>query len=416
VRVVTHATFEAFVCGKGLDFAALGGDPSALVASMTEQVEPSRRWLWLPRRLAGARDSMRAGRGMSAAVMRDIPEMTENSWKASQAADALLLSTFAAFTTGIPIGRKLGIPAFVAHPFPLTPTATFSPVGLAATPHWPAALRPRYNWLSGKAAHWFITTMYSKYAQAAQRILGLPVLPLGEQLRALATPTLHGYSPSFLPPPADWPEQNRVTGYWFLDPGTDWQPPAALRDFLDAGLSPVYIGFGSTIRRSPQELTDMVITAVRRSRQRAILMTGAALTAGPASDDVFTLESVPHDWLFPRMAAVVHHGGAGTTGAGLRAGKPTVIVRFTADQPFWGQRVYERGVGPKPIAQHHLSAQNLAEAIYTAVSDPHIHANAEAMGEKIRAEDGVGAAVAIISQTLARSSRPATQGCRPGVT
>jgi UDP:flavonoid glycosyltransferase YjiC (YdhE family) len=215
-------------------------------------------------------------------------------------------------------------------------------------------------------------------------------------MRPPGTPIVYGYSPSFLPPPRDWPAYCYVTGYWFLDKEQDWQPDASLLDFLRAGSPPVNIGFGSMIDRDPEAMTTLVIKALERSRQRGILLNGGggALSRERVPDQVFLLDAIPHNWLFPHVAAVVHHGGAGTTGAGLRAGKSTLIVPFISDQRFWGDQVYERGVGPKPIAHQHLSADTLAEGIQTAVTDEEIRAKAEALGEKIRAEDGVGKAIA----------------------
>ncbi len=170
------------------------------------------------------------------------------------------------------------------------------------------------------------------------------------------SPVIYGFSPSVVQKPPDWGDHVEITGYWFLDRQPGWQPPADLADFLAAGAPPVYIGFGSMSTRKPQETTELVLRALSRDRQRGLLLTGwGGLSEIDLPDYVFKIEFAPHDWLFPQMAAVVHHGGAGTTAAGLRAGIPTIIVPHFIDQPFWGQRVADLGAGPQPIPRRQLT-------------------------------------------------------------
>jgi sterol 3beta-glucosyltransferase len=208
-------------------------------------------------------------------------------------------------------------------------------------------------------------------------------------------PTLYGFSPSVIPKPSDW-HNTEVTGYWFLDAATDWVPPADLMAFLQAGPPPVYIGFGSMGSRKPEETADLVLQAIARTGQRAILLSGwGGLSKADLPETVFMVESVPHSWLFSQVAAVVHHGGAGTTAAGLRAGVPSIVIPFFGDQPFWGQRVAKLGVGPEPIPRKQLTVERLAQAIRTAVTDRGMIRRAADLGAKIQAEDGVANAVAI---------------------
>ncbi|MCJ7824637.1 MAG: hypothetical protein MUP44_07050 [Anaerolineales bacterium] len=155
--------------------------------------------------------------------------------------------------------------------------------------------------------------------------------------------------------------------------------------------------------RIAQRLTAKVIEAVSLSKQRAVLLGGwASLHEGDLPASIYAIESAPHDWLFPRMAAVVHHGGAGTTAAGVRAGIPSVVIPFFADQPYWGWRIHALGVGPKPIMQKKVTAQNLANAITQAVTDKDMQRRAHLLGEKIRAEDGVARAVEIVTNYINR--------------
>jgi UDP:flavonoid glycosyltransferase YjiC (YdhE family) len=198
--------------------------------------------------------------------------------------------------------------------------------------------------------------------------------------------------------PSDW-HNTHVTGYWFLDAAPDWTPPSDLVDFLQAGSPPVYIGFGSMGNRNPEETADLVLQALAKTGQRAIMLSGwSGMRKENLPDSAYLIDSIPHSWLFPRVAAVVHHGGAGTTAAGLRAGVPTVIIPFFGDQGFWGQQVADLGVGTEPIPRKQLTAQRLAQAIQTAVTDQMMRQRAAALGAKIREEDGIASAVAVIQE------------------
>jgi sterol 3beta-glucosyltransferase len=227
-------------------------------------------------------------------------------------------------------------------------------------------------------------------------------------------PILYPYSPSLLPVPNDFPLHVHVTGYWFLDRSPVWQAEPDLLRFLEAGPAPVYIGFGSMGARGAQKRGEIALEALELSGQRGLLARGwGGLEASDLPRNVFMLDNAPHDWLFPQVAAVVHHGGAGTTAAGLRAGRPAVVCPFMADQPFWGELVYRQGVGPKPVPQLRLTADRLAEAIITAVSDESMISNARELGEKIRVEDGVARAVEIIDKILHQPASGLFDGRKP---
>jgi sterol 3beta-glucosyltransferase len=237
---------------------------------------------------------------------------------------------------------------------------------------------------------------------------GLPPQPWGTSVvhrdDGTRVPFLNGWSSHVAPDPPDWPSRGvETTGYWFLDRPDDWTPPAALTAFLDDGPPPVYVGFGSMAGRDPRRTTRIVLDALRRAGCRGLLASGwGGLSARDLPASVHLCDQVPHDWLFPRVAAVVHHGGAGTTAAGLRAGRPTVVCPFFGDQPFWGRRVHDLGAGPPPIPQTHLTAERLARALRTVTECPSIRARAAAVGEKIRREDGVANAVAFIERMADR--------------
>ena len=184
---------------------------------------------------------------------------------------------------------------------------------------------------------------------------------------------------------------------------SNWQPPQELAAFLANGTPPVYVGFGSMSSRNPQRLTHIVIDAIKQTGIRAILATGwGGLIASDLPDSIHIIKQVPHHWLFPKCSAVVHHGGAGTTAAGLRAGRPTVICPFAFDQPYWGQRVFDLGVGSKPLRQSKLTATKLANAIVQVTQDASIRQNAQRLGERLQNEDGPGNAVTVIESILAQ--------------
>jgi UDP:flavonoid glycosyltransferase YjiC (YdhE family) len=226
--------------------------------------------------------------------------------------------------------------------------------------------QPRLGGLYHLASHYLTEQIFWQFARPAvnrwrQAALDLPPYPLlgvFDQLYQADQFFLYGYSPLVVPKPANWPDSAQVTGYWFLDHPADWQPPADLQDFLTSGDPPVYVGFGSMPDRNAAEITEITIEALAQTGRRGLLLTGwGGLTNADLPDYLFKIEAAPHDWLFPRMAAVVHHGGAGTTAAGLRAGVPSLVVPYFGDQFFWGQRVAELEVGPRPLARQKLSAE-----------------------------------------------------------
>jgi sterol 3beta-glucosyltransferase len=202
-----------------------------------------------------------------------------------------------------------------------------------------------------------------------------------------------------VPRPPDWKPWHSETGYWFAPPADDWSPPPELEAFLAAGPPPVSVGFGSMSGRDPARAARVVLEAVRLAGVRAVLVTGwGGLAAADLPPGVFTIDQAPYDWLFPRVAAVVHHGGAGTTAAGLRAGRPSILCPFIVDQFFWGRRVHELGAGPRPIPQKRLTSEALAGALREATTSAPIQAAAADLGRRLAAEDGVARAVALIER------------------
>ena len=227
-----------------------------------------------------------------------------------------------------------------------------------------------------------------------EKTLGLEPISLmwaPGMLSRLKIPYTYCWSPALIPKPNDWAPYLDVSGFYFLDLASNYTPEPDLKAFLDSGPPPVYIGFGSIVVDDPNAMTNMIFEAVRKTGQRALVSKG---WGGLGADDlgipdgVFMLGNVPHDWLFERVSCVVHHGGAGTTSAGIRAGRPTVIVPFFGDQPFWGSMVARAGAGPPPVPYKELTADKLAESIMHAIQPDSLQRAAE-MKEQIRHENGV---------------------------
>jgi sterol 3beta-glucosyltransferase len=295
---------------------------------------------------------------------------------------------------GAALAEKFNAPAFIGFGIPaLTPTSEF-PNPLFTMKSFGPLNRMTYNLFDAASS-----TPYRKLLNTwRQEKLNLPANGAG--ITPASIPRLYHYSAHVVPRPADWNASNILTGYWFLDEAGGWQPPDDLLAFLATDEPPVYIGFGSMPAEDAEAKTRIVIEAVQKSGQRAVIAAGWGGLKAASQGNIFAIDAAPHDWLFPRMSAVVHHGGAGTTAAGLRAGKPTIICPFFGDQPFWGERVRTLGVGPAPLPQKKLNAANLANAITEATTNKVMRDKAEAIGAALRAEDGVRAAVEAVQARL----------------
>lgn len=388
VRLAAHPIFERFVLEHGLDFAPLAGDPHDWMRSQVK-IELNR---YKPRGLSEARRFVARYRPIMRAMLDDSVE-------ACRDADAVIYAHGA--LAGFHIAKSMGVPGIFAVLQPWSRTRSFPSILFPPG----TGFGPAFNWLSHLAGEQIIWQPWRKTINAwLEERLGQPPLPLtGPYGRMLyeRVPLLYGYSARIAPKAKDWPGWSHLTGFWFLEGQAKWQPPAALTDFLGAGPAPVCIGFGSNIPgREPAEVTELILSALARTGQRAVLLSGwANLGRRDLPGDVFKLDAAPHDWLFARMAAVVHHGGAGTSAAGIRAGVPSVTVPFFFDQFFWGHRLYKLGVGPAPISQKDFSAARLAQAL-RATAEPGMRQHAGRLGSDIRAEDGVLCAVKVVNGYL----------------
>ncbi|KAH9873124.1 hypothetical protein J1614_005521 [Plenodomus biglobosus] len=298
--------------------------------------------------------------------------------------------------------EKLGIPLHMVFTMPWSPTKAF---------HHPLAAM-EYGDVDHRSANYFSFAMMelltwqglgdliNKFRMQTLKLD--PISPMwGFQLvQRLKVPYSYLWSRTLIPKPEDWQSHLSVTGFSFLKAGHNYTPPPDLVHFLESGPPPVYIGFGSIVVDKPNELTKLLFDAVALAGVRAIISKGwGGFGADQVPDNVYFIGNCPHDWLFQRVSCVVHHGGAGTTAAGIALGKPTVVVPFFGDQQFWGQMIARAGAGPKPIPYKLMTAESLAESIKFALKDD-VRIACEKMAADIAAEDGATDTVKAFEQSL----------------
>ena len=385
--------FRQLICGAGLDFIPIHGfDPQEFIR--TPEIQTAVR--------QGGQLKILTSLLRKAGPL--LEGLFDEYWRTSAGADLLIASSL---LFGIPdCAEKRGIPLIQApiHAL-LAPTRAFPSAFLAP---WGA----HENLLVNPVTHRIIQFAFWSLCRAA---LNRWRLKMGmsriddyfQHMHERNDPTIYGFSPSVLPTPMDWPSNHRVTGYWFLEPASGWQPPRELIQFLKSGPPPVYVGFGSMDIQDSARMTRLVVDALDASGQRGVLASGwGGLQSEALPETIFPIREIPHSWLFPQMAALVHHGGMGTTAAGLRAGIPAVIIPLGGDQPFWADRLQRLGVGIHSASFFKTSAARLAADISRALSDPFLCARAVVLGKKICTEHGVDRAVGLIQnyQELINSS------------
>jgi UDP:flavonoid glycosyltransferase YjiC (YdhE family) len=391
VRFATFENFRPLVVAHGLDFHSIRGDVHSLLRGPGGQrlAESGRSALRM------ARSTLRLFGVMAGSFARDLssPALRDTDLIVNQLPGGLY---------GYDLAEKAGVPVVLAAVMPLTPTRhqtmlAFPPL-LARVPGYNAFT----HWLAYQLVWQGFRPAISRWRQDA---LGLSRAPLWGYARRMVrerVPVLNGFSAHLVPRPPDWGDHVHVTGYWFPE-DEDWQPADELVEFIQGGSPPVFVGFGSMPVRQPERTTAVVLEALARCGQRAVLHTGwAGIGQEGLPESVYQIDYAPYAWLFPRMAAIVHHGGAGTTAFGLRAGVPAIVVPFLFDQFYWGRRISALGVGPGPIPHKGLSPRLLAEALTQAVSDGRMRERAAKLGERIRSEGGVHAAVDVIRRYVCR--------------
>jgi UDP:flavonoid glycosyltransferase YjiC (YdhE family) len=383
VRLAAPHKFEDFVTSHGVSFVSLAGNPEEISRLINN---------------AGI-NPVRVVAAMWSYIFSIAPQVSRSAFAACEGADLIIHSFL--FTVGAHSwAREHHIPDVSVQTFPMfAPTRAFPNVSAPNTPsgnlsyfsHWFAM---QIFWYGGN-------TGYGPACRANPDISYPAKLswPFDGSLAGQRTPLIFAYSPNVLPRPNDWGGHIHVTGYFFLNEES-YQPTEELARFLDKDSPPICISFGSMVNRKAEQIDQIVRESLTRTKNRGVILSGWGGRRKESTRDLMYLESVPHAWLLPRCRLVVHHGGADTTSAGLRAGIPNIVVPFTADQPFWGKRINQIGAGPKPILVKNLSVENLSRAIVEAESNL-MRGQARSIGDKIQREDGVANAVRVIELRMA---------------
>ena len=383
VTIGTDSTFSTLVTSHGVKFAPMRAPFAQMVQTDEGKAAlAGKKWFDLKQ------------------IKIMLRQMMDDAWAITQQIKPDMVIYHPKPLAGYHIAEKLGVPGILAVALPL-----YSPTGEFFNPILGGAIAVIFQLAEPYALLKASLLPYRGFINRWRKEqLDLPPFSSELMMKEKPIPILYAYSSAVVPTPSDWKNNSHVTGYWFLDSDEAWEPPAKLAAFLAAGEAPVYVGFGSMAARDARHTTNLILEAIRKAKARVVLATGRGglsdLELQRIPENIHILENAPHDWLFPQCSAVVHHGGAGTTAAGLRVGKPTVICPFFGDQPFWGKQIHNLGVGPKPIPQKQLSANSLTQAIQETMSNPEMRKNARFICEKIRAEDGIAQAIGIVKHYL----------------
>lgn len=381
VRLATHANFKEFVLTAGLEFYPLGGDPKVLAGYMVKNKgflpsDPSE----IPTQRNQIKDII-----FSLLPACEEPDLDTGI---PFQAEAIIANPPAYGHTHV--AEMLKVPLHIFFTMPWTPTSEF-PHPLSRVKQ-PISYRLSYQIVD--ALIWLgIRDMINEFRKKKLKLRPITYLS-GSYLSPHDVP--HGYiwSPHLVPKPKDWGPNIDVVGFCFLDLASNYEHPDSLVAWLESGKKPIYVGFGSLPVQEPEKMTKIIVQALEITEQRGIINKGWGGLGNleEPKDFVYLVDNCPHDWLFPRCSAVVHHGGAGTTAAGLKAACPTTIVPFFGDQPFWGERVHARGVGPAPIPVEEFSLQKLVDAIRFML-DPKVKDSAVELAKAMENEDGVAGSV-----------------------
>lgn len=410
VRLATHPVFQDFIKENGLEFFSIGGDPAQLMAFMVKNpgLMPGFDTLrsgdvGMRRKEVGTyikgcwRSCFESGDGLGPAVDDNTVENYSNANSLDQdlsnrpfVADCIIANppSFA----HVHCAEKLGIPLHIMFTMPYSPTQAFPhPLANIQSSNTDPQLANYMSYALIDMLTWQgLGDVINRFRSKSLGLEPISLVWAPGMLQRMGIPHTYCWSPALIPKPKDWGQKISISGFFFLDLAGNYTPADDLKQFLDAGPPPVYIGFGSIVLDDPNKMTELIFEAVRITGQRVLLSKGwggmGAEELG-MPDGVFMLGNVPHDWLFKHVSAVVHHGGAGTTAAGITAGKPTVVVPFFGDQPFWGSMVARAGAGPEPIPHKELTGEKLADAINFCLK-PESQERAKELASKIAKEQG----------------------------
>lgn len=386
VRFAANSNFASLTASYGLEFFSIQSDSFEFTRNSRTQ-----SWLDAESIPSLILSTNRVIRPMLSSIMRDV-------FAACEGSDAVIYHSYA-----LPFVHyfceQLNIPSIPASLHPM-PTRSY-PAILSNMRRSPGRT---FNLLTHLLVHQISWQVFLPVVRKRWRGKnGVPLIGPYREILKGQRPILCGYSPLVLPTSEDLPAHVTITGYWFLDPHPNWQPDPALTEFLKLTPRPIYIGFGSMGNPAKnKDTSNIVLETLAKTGARVVLSTG---WSGLGTDqqlprNVFLIKDTPHRWLFPQMAAIVHHGGAGTTGAALSAGVPSLVIPHFGDQYYWGRRVAELGVGPEPIVRKKLTAENFARAISSALNDSDMRERASRLGALVSAEEGVSRAVEVIRKYI----------------
>ncbi|WP_221305055.1 glycosyltransferase [Streptomyces sp. Ag109_O5-1] len=378
VRILASLRYRRLIADAGLDLHPLPVDPVEIVESAEGQ-----------ELLAGRRNPVAFIRHMDRVLRPRMMSMLEETQVGTKGADLVLAPTFSFL--GLHLSEYLQVPHAVIHFQPSQPTKVF-PHPFAPAARMLGGVGNRLSFGAVDLGSWMV---FRRFVNAWRReSLGLPELSRSAPFRPVRqAPVLCAFSPTVVPRPSDWGRNVHVTGFWHHAQPL-WTPSRRLLAFLSDGPPPVYVGFGSMKTGDPEATDALVRTALRRANLRGVLPGDPATS----EDDILVVGDTPHDWLFPRMAAVVHHGGAGTTASALRAGRPSLICPFFGDQPYWAARVHELGAGPAPLPIRKLTVAALVDRLHALTRHAPYTETALGLGRTLAAEDGVARACQVLDR------------------
>ncbi|XP_016450663.1 sterol 3-beta-glucosyltransferase UGT80A2-like [Nicotiana tabacum] len=392
VRLATHANFREFVLSAGLEFYPLGGDPKVLAAYMVKNKG------FLP---SGPSEIHIQRNQIKDIVFSLLPACVDPDPESNVPFKVNAIIANPPAYGHMHVAEALKVPLHIFFTMPWTPTSEF-PHPLSRVKQ-AVGYRLSYQVVDGLI--WLgIRDVINDFRKKKLKLRPVTYLSNSNSFHP-DVPYGYIWSPHLVPKPKDWGPKIDVVGFCFLDLASNYEPPEELVKWLEDGEKPIYIGFGSLPVQEPEKMTEIIVQALEMTGQRGIINKGWGGLGNlkEPKDFVYLLDNCPHDWLFLQCAAVVHHGGAGTTAAGLKAACPTTVVPFFGDQPFWGERVHARGVGPAPISVDEFSLEKLVAAIRFML-DPKVKERAVELAKAMENEDGVTGAVKAFYKHFPRES------------
>ena len=384
VTIVCFDMTEKMVTEAGLNFAPLAGSVKDIF--MAVMTPGTNGFTFLPK--------------FKNALLDDLPQFLHTLEEGCKDAEAIICTFFGSVVYSI--AEKHNIPCIQTHNFLMDYNDMF-PITTAPG----LKMGKAWNTVSYKMGYALINTLEWHYLSDWRSEEGMKSKKISMSpdyyINGHKIPVLYAISPLLVPRAPEWDEHIHMTGFWTDPEPCEYEPEPSLVRFLEEGEKPVYIGFGSMVSSDMGQTLDIVLKAVAASGVRAIIgrgWGGGALDAALSNPNVYVADYIPHDWLFSRVSAVVHHGGAGTTAAGVLACKPTLVVPFGGDQPFWGQRIYDLGIGPKPIKRENLTVEKLADALIKLTHTPRFNVAVSEIGERMKYENGTLLAADIVEREI----------------